>query len=161
MSRQTTAWMVAGALLLLAAGVRAEGPGLPPGKWWERPKVAQELGLTAEQKEKLEAASLESARAMIDLKAALEKAELDLRVVGDADTLDPRAAREAFAVLQQARMRLESERFELLIKVRQLLTREQWVRLREMTKEVLRERLQERRQEGVQPLPNRPLRRRF
>lgn len=161
MSRQTAAWVVAGALLLLAVGVQAEGPGLPPGKWWERPKVAQELGLTAEQKQKLEAASLESARAMIDLKAALEKAELDLRVAGDADPLDPRAAREAFAALQQARMRLESERFELLIKVRQLLTREQWVRLREMTKDVLRERLGERRPEGAQPLPNRPLRRRF
>lgn len=161
MSRQAMAWLPAGALLLLATGARAEGPGLPPGKWWERPRVAQELGLTAEQKEKLEAASLESARAMIDLKAAVEKAELDLRVAGDADPLDARAARAAFAALQQARTRLESERFELLIRVRQVLTYAQWVRLREMTKDVLRERLQERRPEGAPPLPNRPLRRRF
>ncbi|HPC84694.1 MAG TPA: periplasmic heavy metal sensor [Thermoanaerobaculaceae bacterium] len=160
MTRQATVWTLAGLLLLVAAGAWAQGPALPPGKWWERPRVAQELGLTAEQKQKLEGASLESARVMIDLKAAVEKAELDLKAVGDADTLDPRAAREAFAALQQARMRLESERFELLIKVRQVLTREQWVRLRELTREALRERIEER-PEGARPLPNRPLRRRF
>ena len=161
MSRWTTVWVVVGALGLLATGVQAEGPRLPPGKWWERPRVAQELGLNAEQQQQLEAVSLESALVMIDLKAAVENAELDLRVAGDADTFDPQAARAAFAALQQARMRLESERFELLLKVRQVLTREQWVRLRGMTKEVLRERHQERRQEGAQPLPNRPMRRRF
>lgn len=161
MSTQTTAWTATGALLLLAAGAWAQGPGLPQGKWWERPRVAQELALSSEQKQKLEQASLESARVMIDLKAAVEKAELDLKVAGDAEPLDARAARAAFAALQQARMRLESERFELLLKVRQVLTHEQWVRLREMTKDVLRERLEERRHEGAPPPPNRPLRRRF
>ncbi|MCU0291185.1 MAG: periplasmic heavy metal sensor [Thermoanaerobaculaceae bacterium] len=152
MSRQRNVCGVVGALLLLATGVRAEGVGvIPPGRWWERPKVAQELGLTAEQKQRLEETTYESARVMIDLKAALDKAELDLKVVGDAEPLDLKRAREAFAALQQARMRLENERFELLLRVRQVLQPEQWQRLREMTRERLQERMEERRGTGAPP----------
>lgn len=152
MSRPRNVCGVVGALLLLATGVRAQGVGVvPPGRWWERPKVAQELGLTAEQKQKLEETTYESARVMIDLKATLDKAELDLKVIGDAEPLDPKRSREAFAVLQQARMRLESERFELLLKVRQVLQPEQWRRLRDMTRERLQERMEERRGGGALP----------
>ncbi|HNX49854.1 MAG TPA: periplasmic heavy metal sensor [Thermoanaerobaculaceae bacterium] len=159
MSRQTTGWGVVGALLLLATGAWAQGMGgVPPGSWWERPKVAQELGLTSEQKQRLEEVTLGSARVMIDLKASLDKAELDLKAAGDAEPLDAKRAREAFAAVQQARLRLESERFELLIKVRQVLQPEQWQRLRAMTRERLRGRIEERGPGGL-PMGKRPIRR--
>ena len=48
-------------------------------------------------------------------------------------------------------MRLESERFELLLKVRQVLQPEQWQRLRAMTRERLQERMEERRGGGALP----------
>lgn len=131
--------------------IGAQGPGGPPwdvpsGRWWQRAEVAQELGLSAEQKAKLEQLTAERLEAMIDARAAVQKAELELRLLANKDPLDQRKVREAFAALQQARQRLEAERFEMLLGVRQTLTLEQWQKLRT----VVRERVQERRQEHRQ-----------
>lgn len=126
--------------------------GVPPGRFWDRPRVAEVLGLSAEQRQKLDATALEHARAMIDLKAAVDRAELDLRALADEDTIQPGKIRQAFAALQQARSRLESERFDMLLKVRETLTADQWRRLKEIVKR-LGERL-ERGAEGGADVPN-------
>jgi Spy/CpxP family protein refolding chaperone len=145
--------IVAAAVLLVAAGAVAQPRGVPPGRWWERPRIADELALTAEQKARLETLTVENARGMIDLKAAVEKAELDLRTVAEAEPFDAAKVRAAFREVQQARTRLENERFESLLRVRELLNAEQWRRLRELTREALRERVQERRDgQGGQPM---------
>lgn len=139
-------------LILPAAALAwAQGPGGPPwnvplGRWWDRPAVAQELGLSAEQKAKLEQLTAERLKAMIDARAAVHKAEVELRLLADRDPLDVRKLREAFAAMQQARQRLEGERFELLLAVRQTLTQEQWQKLRTVARERLEERREVRRQ---------------
>lgn len=138
-------WAIAAAALLAAAGAIAQPLGVPPGRWWERPRVAEELALTAEQKARLETLTVENARGMIDLKAAVEKAELDLRAAAEAEPFDAAKVRAAFREVQQARTRLESERFESLLRVREVLNAEQWRRLRELTRDAVRERVQERR----------------
>jgi Spy/CpxP family protein refolding chaperone len=137
--------MVAAALLLVAAGAMAQPLGVPQGRWWERPRFADELALSAEQKTQLETLTVENARGMIDLKAAVEKAELDLRAVAEAEPFDAAKVRAAFREVQQARSRLENERFESLLRVREVLNSEQWRRLRELTRDAVRERVQERR----------------
>jgi Spy/CpxP family protein refolding chaperone len=114
--------------------------GVPQGRWWERPRVAAELALSDEQKTKLEAATLAGARAMIDLKATVERAELDLKVAAEKEPFAPDAVRAAFRTLQQGRQRLEGERLEMLIKVREALTAEQWRKLQELKRDRLRER---------------------
>ncbi len=120
---------------LLAGGVASAQPmGVPMGRWWERPKVAQDLGLSPEQTQKLEAITLDQATAMVDLKASVEKAEIALKAAADAQPFDPKRVREAFAVMQQARMKLETQRFELLLKVRETLSPDQWKRLRELAR---------------------------
>ena len=145
MIANTRTWMVAAALLFAAAGVMAQPLGVPPGRWWERPRFADELMLSAEQKARLEVLTVENARGMIDLKAAVEKAELDLRTVAEAEPFDAAKVRAAFREVQQARTRLETERFESLLRVREVLNAEQWRRLRELTRDAVRERMQERR----------------
>ncbi|MGE5237113.1 MAG: Spy/CpxP family protein refolding chaperone [Acidobacteriota bacterium] len=112
----------------------AQPLGVPPGRWWERPRVAEELGLSGEQTQKLDAITLGHARTMIDLKAAVERAELDLRAAAEVEPFAPRKVREAFGVLQAARTRLENERFEMLLKVREVLSSDQWNRLRELVR---------------------------
>jgi Spy/CpxP family protein refolding chaperone len=138
MSKRT----VVGALsagLLLAAGVvvaqpmdRTMGGGMggpmggPMGRWWDRPQVAEQLALTPDQKQKLETVTLNGARTMIDLKGAVEKAEIDLRAASDAEPFQPDKVREAFHVMQ---------RFEMLLKVRSVLSAEQWQKLRTVVRE--------------------------
>ena len=131
-------WTKVMAAAMLWTGAAAAQPlGVPPGRWWERPKVAEELSLQAEQRAKLDSVTLEHARTMIDLKAAVDKAELDLRVMAEGEPFDARAVRASFAALQQARLRLENERFEMLLKVREVLTAGQWARLKAMTSRLM------------------------
>ena len=145
MNSKGVAGVIAGATLLVATGLAAQPLGVPPGRWWERPQVAEQLALTAEQKARLESLSVENARGMIDIKAAVEKAELDLRVAAEAEPFDATKVRAAFRTVQQARTRLENERFEALLRVREVLSADQWRQLRELTRDAVRERAQERR----------------
>ncbi len=128
------------AAALTAASSPAQPMGVPPGAWWSRPRLAQALGLTAEQKASLEKVSLEHARRMVDLQATVKKAELDLRAAADATPFDAASVRAAFHAFQQARMKLDSERFELLLAQRGLLSTEQWQKLRQLARERMRER---------------------
>lgn len=132
-----TSMKVMAAAILWAGAAAAQPLGVPPGRWWERPRVAEELSLQAEQRAKLDQVTLEHARTMIDLKAAVDKAEIDLRAVAEADPFDARAVRASFAALQQARLRLENERFEMLLKVREVLTADQWGKLKAMTSRLM------------------------
>lgn len=149
-----TAGLFLGAVLLLVAGAVAAQPmggpmgrgymggehmggpmGAPMGRWWERPKVVEELGLTPEQTKKLEAITLAQAHTMVDLKSAVEKAQIDLRAASDADPFNAKHVRDAFEVLMQARTKLETQRLETLLQTREVLTAEQWRKLRDVVRE--------------------------
>jgi Spy/CpxP family protein refolding chaperone len=118
----------------MGGGMR--GPmGVPMGRWWESPKVVEQLGLTPEQAQKLEAVTLDQARTMVDFKSAVEKAEIDLRAASDAEPFNTKRVRDAFGALLQARTKLETQRFEMLLKTREVLTADQWRKLRELARE--------------------------
>lgn len=114
----------------VAGSVLAQGLQIPPGRWWDRPQVAMRVGISDEQRAQLDKVTIEHAKRMIDLKAAVDKAEIELRVAADGDAFDAKIVRQAFARLLDARSRLETERFELLIAQRELLTAAQWEKLR-------------------------------
>jgi Spy/CpxP family protein refolding chaperone len=141
----------------LSASVWAQSIDVPQGRWWQRPRVAGALGLTPDQVQKLDATTLAHARTMIDLKAAVERAELDLRATAEAEPFQAARVQTAFAALQAARNRLENERFEMLLNVREVLTGEQWHKLREFA----RRRADELGERGAKPSPgpDRPFRR--
>jgi Spy/CpxP family protein refolding chaperone len=139
MNRRGITFVLAGFAAMVAVESFGQQLGIPPGRWWERPRVAEELGLTAEQKEKLETVTLAHARTMIDLKASVDKAELDVKAAAEREPFEAKRVRESFGVLQQARLRLETERFEMLLKVREALSTEQWNRLRDLTRERIEE----------------------
>ncbi|MCX7895253.1 MAG: periplasmic heavy metal sensor [Thermoanaerobaculum sp.] len=144
--------LLVGASARLVAGEPAGPPfDVPAGRWWTHPAVAEELGLSPEQKAKLEDLTNQRVKAMIDARAAVQKAEVDLRLLADRDPVDARKLREAFAALQQARQRLEAERFEMLLGVRQTLSADQWKKLRQAVRERLGERWQRRQERGHAP----------
>ncbi|MEP0775579.1 MAG: periplasmic heavy metal sensor, partial [Acidobacteriota bacterium] len=108
---------------------------VPPGRWWDRPGVVRLLALSAEQQRSIQAITLTHARAMVDLKAGVERAELDLRAAAEAEPFAAERVREAFGAFVAARTRLETERFEMILRIREVLTREQWQRLRRLAEE--------------------------
>jgi Spy/CpxP family protein refolding chaperone len=156
--RQVVSLLVAAGLLLPAVGAAQMLP-IPPGRWWERPRVMEELALSTEQRAKLEEITLGHARELVDLKAAVEKAEIDLRAAADREPFEPARVRSAFAALQQARSRMEVQRFEMLLAIREVLTAPQWARLKELTREWVRETARDvggRERGGPRPLRPRP-----
>ena len=137
-------------MLLIVALIAAAGPlaaddfDLPPGRWWEDQRVANRIGLTDKQQVRIREVVYQHARRMIDLKADVDKAGLDLAGTVDQRDFDPAPVRAAFAHFQAARHKLETERFEMLLEVRQILTYEQWQRIEEMKRRLQQMRSQQR-----------------
>jgi Spy/CpxP family protein refolding chaperone len=131
---------------------------LPPGKWWENPRLVEHIGLAEEQQDQIREVVFTYARRMIDLKADVEKAGLDLAESVDQEIFDPAPVRAAHAVFQTARHKLENERFEMLLEVRQILTYEQWRRIEELKQRIKQNRSQQRRPgaRGTGPQGDRP-----
>ena len=136
-----------------------EGFNLPEGKWWLNEEVVKELQITdAQQKElgKIYYAHLEKA---IDLRAKVEKEELKLREMLDQNTINEKELLSQVDRLLDARNSLERARAELFVKVRIILTPEQWVMVKERFQKRIKRIREERglkrplRQEPVPPEP--------
>jgi Spy/CpxP family protein refolding chaperone len=135
--------LLASLMLSFCASAWAVQLNLPPGKWWENPRLVEQLQLTEEQQGAIREVVFEHARRMIDLGAAVRKSELELEELVGGTDFDTAGVREAFGSFQVARQALESERFELLLAVREQLTLEQWKTVQGMRQDVMRRRGQQ------------------
>jgi Spy/CpxP family protein refolding chaperone len=119
-------------MLSVASMAAAQEFNLPPGKWWENERLATAIDLTDDQREQIRERVYAHAHRMIDLKADVQKAELELvNLVMNSD-FEADTARKLYVDLQKARQALEMERFEMLLGVRGVLTDEQWQKIQEI-----------------------------
>lgn len=115
--------------------------GMPPGRWWKRPEVVQQLGLTSAQQTKLDELFRAHAEVLIDLKAEAGKQALRLRGELDQRTLDRARVRAAAEQVSAARARLFERELMMLVDMRSVLSDEQWERFRsELENRVARKR---------------------
>jgi Spy/CpxP family protein refolding chaperone len=146
-------------ILAVAGPLAANDFDLPPGKWWENPRLVDHIGLTDDQQDQIRGIVFQHARRMIDLKAEVDKAGLDLAESVDQQDFDPAPVRAAYAVFQTARHKLENERFEMLLEVRLVLTYEQWQKIEEIKQRMKQNRPQQQRRPGARgqgPQSDRP-----
>ena len=140
----------AAAVLALAFAIPAAAQvDLPEGKWWKRPRVVQEIGLTDDQSRRIEDVFVKSRPKLIDLKADLEKKQFDLRQALEHDAERADVERKLDSV-EAARRELQKTRVLMLLDMRSVLKPEQWERLKQMREE-LRERRRDGRQGGEPP----------
>lgn len=137
------------AVLVVAGPLAANDFDLPPGKWWENPRLVNHIGLADDQQDQIRGIVYQHARKMIDLKADVDKAGLDLADSVDQQEFDPAPVRAAYAVFQTARQKLENERFEMLLEVRLALTYEQWRKIEEIKQRMKQNRSQQDRRPGA------------
>lgn len=104
--------------------------GIPHGKWWKIPKVADKLALTPEEKEKLNRMHLEHRRKMIDLRSQVAKERLELEEILDSSIFTASTGMDRFKKLQEAHTILAMERFRFLAQVRELLGLERFQELK-------------------------------
>jgi len=120
---------------------------MPDGKWWKRPRIAAEIGLTKEQSDQIEKIFVKTRPQLIDLKAELEKKQLDLQVVMDEHGGDRREIEKRLDAVENARKDLQKARVLMILDIKQVLKPDQWEKLLQMQQE-LRERAREKRQQS-------------
>jgi len=105
---------------------RAFGAQSDHGRWWNNPRVVEQLKLTDEQRKSMDATLLEHREKLIDLRATLQKAELELEPLMKDD--QPNEARIVAGIdkVAQARADLEKANARFLLAIRGKLTPEQW-----------------------------------
>jgi Spy/CpxP family protein refolding chaperone len=105
---------------------RAFGAQGDHGRWWNNPKVIEQLKLSDEQRKSMDATLLEHREKLIDLHATLQKAELELEPLMKDD--QPNEARIVAGIdkVAQARADLEKANARFLLAIRGKLTPEQW-----------------------------------
>lgn len=132
--------------LLLCALAR---PGLgqpedPEGKFWRRPRIAAEIGLTPEQSDQLEKIFGRQRGKLIELKAELEKKQFALESTMENPVADRGEVEKKIAAVEGARTELQKTRALMYLDMRQVLKPEQWTRLVKMRQQ-MQERIKERR----------------
>jgi Spy/CpxP family protein refolding chaperone len=117
-------------LVALAAVLPAMGQNMPRGPfaWWDSP-VVKDLNLSKDQLQKVQATVHDSRSRLIDLRAAAQKAELDVDDAFNAENFDARRATEAVDRLAAARAETGKALALLSVNLRSVLTAEQWKEL--------------------------------
>lgn len=117
-----------------ARGFDRPGPGdpMPPGTWWRNSDMVARVGLTPDQVKRIDDVFTQSRVRLIDLHATLEKEELLLEPLMDANPVDQNKAYAQIAKIADARAELEKTNAKMLLGIRAVLTPDQWTKLREM-----------------------------
>lgn len=95
------------------------------GVWWEG-KVAQDLNLTEAQQKQIATIRKDYAGKVFDLREVVNKAEGDLEIIFDESPVDQHKANEAIERLSAARADLFRATSQFELKLRTVLTAEQW-----------------------------------
>ena len=131
-------------LVVLAAILLAGSAQAQEGKWWKRPRIAQALGLTAQQTADLEKIFAKSRPKIIDLKADLEKKQFAYQEAMTSDKVNRQEVAALIEAREQARAQLQKELSLMELDMRQVLTPEQREKA-EALRAQLRQRIRDRR----------------
>jgi len=123
----------------------------PPGKWWHSPQASEKLNLSDEEIKMLDKQFVDSRRKLIKLKSVVESEQFEIDNLFDSENINKKEAMKQFDKLGQAKKNLSTERFRLLLEVRNILGLERFRQLMEHNKL----RRQKMRQE-LRSLQNRP-----
>jgi len=119
-----------------AQGPRHFGPppmhGMGFGAWWKNSEIVSKLQLSDDQVKRIEQAYLGHRLKLVDLRADLEKQELQLGPLLEADQPDEQKVASQIDQITSARGRLEKENAMMMLAIRRVLTVDQWKKLQSL-----------------------------
>jgi protein CpxP len=101
----------------------------PPGRWWNNPGFARDLGLTDDQQKKMEAIFEDNRPKLTDMFGALRKEEANMEPLLSTDQPDETRILAQIDRVAQARAELEKSNARMLLGMRRVLTQDQWKKL--------------------------------
>ena len=123
--------LVASCLFLLPSPSAWSG-SIHDGKWWEIPRISEQLGLTHEQTERINEIWTDHQKQLIDTRGEIEKAYLDLENILGKTTVDTQQAYRVAERLGQLHAVQAEQRLKMTIDTRQVLSVEQFEKLKGM-----------------------------
>ena len=105
------------------------------GRWWNNPNVIEKLKLTDDQRQQMDAILLNHREKLIDMRAAVEKSELQLEPLIGGDQPNEAQILAQIDKVAQARAELEKANARFLLALRAKLTPEQWKELKTLRAE--------------------------
>lgn len=117
----------------------AAAPAAGQGKWWQAEDYKRELRLTAEQSKKLEEVFQASVPTLKSLKKALDQAESEFERLlerGDDGSVMDQVER-----VEAARAELNKSHTMMMLRMKRVLTTEQWTKFNAMHQTAERERI--------------------
>jgi Spy/CpxP family protein refolding chaperone len=103
------------------------------GAWWTNTALVQQLGLTDDQKAKIEKAYENHRQNIVSGTQLLDKEEAQLGKLLDADSIDRNAVYTQIDRVVHARSEMERENSAMTMEMRESLTRAQWTQLQSAT----------------------------
>jgi Spy/CpxP family protein refolding chaperone len=101
------------------------------GRWWNNPRIVEKLKLTDDQRKAMDAIFQNHREKLIDLRANVEKAEVEMEPLVKADQPNESAVMSQIDKVAQARAELEKANARFLFALRAKLTPEQWKQVQE------------------------------
>jgi Spy/CpxP family protein refolding chaperone len=108
------------------------GPLINGGAWWTNNTVVAELGLSEDQKAKIGRAFENHSRNIMNNSGFLEKEEMQLARLLEAESIDHVAVLNQTNRVIQSRGEVERETAAMTLEMREQLTRAQWMKLQAM-----------------------------
>jgi len=116
------------------------GPGGPDFEWWTSPRLKAQLGLSAEQEKAIESIMFGAGEKLIDVRAAIDKARLEMARVLSAEAIDDAAAKKAIDRLVDAECTGARLRHVSRVDVAKVLTKDQRAQLMQLMERRQRDR---------------------
>jgi Spy/CpxP family protein refolding chaperone len=118
-------------LVLFALAAAPLFAQMPKGiySWWSRPEIARNLNLSAAQREQIRATVQQFRPHLVNVRSEVEQAEQALVDQFNSNPVNPGKTNEAIERLVDARSDLTRTISQLSLKLRLVLTEEQWQEL--------------------------------
>jgi TonB family protein len=120
-------------LSVLSCGLTAQAQTLPsnvaPGKWWKNSQIVKQLRLKEFQVAQIEQIFMSHQDKLVSAKVELEKRELQLKTLMQADPMQEVQAQNAIEQVAMARAELEKAKAFMMLSIRKNLSKEQWNKL--------------------------------
>ncbi|MBI5805610.1 Spy/CpxP family protein refolding chaperone [candidate division TA06 bacterium] len=105
------------------------GMGMGRGQWWENPEIAKNLGLTAEQTEKIDQLALKHRKDMVKLEADMKIARMEYQDILEGNATDSEIRKKS-GEMKALMNKLHDAKTEHLLELRKVLTAEQQKKLK-------------------------------
>ena len=101
------------------------------GRWWNNPKIVENLKLTDDQRKAMDEIFQQHREKLVDLRANVEKAEIEMDPLVKADQPNESAVMAQIDKVAQSRAELEKANARFLFELRAKLTPDQWKQVQE------------------------------